>query len=39
VFGEGVSPFTLAGAALIVGGCILAARSPAEYSPALEAAV
>ena len=39
VFGEGVSPFTLAGAVLIVGGCILAARSPAEYSPALEAAV
>jgi len=38
VFGESVSPFTLAGAALIVGGCFLAARSPADYSPALEAA-
>ncbi|HXG98877.1 MAG TPA: DMT family transporter, partial [Sphingomicrobium sp.] len=38
VFGEIVSPFTLAGAALIVGGCLLAARSPAELSPALEAA-
>ncbi len=39
VFGEGVSLFTLAGAALIVGGCILAARRPEEASPSLEAAI
>ena len=38
IFGETVSPYTLAGAALIVAGCIAAARSPAECSPALEAA-
>ena len=38
IFGEGVSWFTLAGAALIVAGCILAARRPEEASPALEAA-
>jgi S-adenosylmethionine uptake transporter len=37
-FGERVSLFTLAGAALIVAGCILAARRPEEASPALEAA-
>lgn len=37
-FGETVSPYTLAGAALIVAGCILAARRPEEASPALEAA-
>ena len=37
-FDEGVSLFTLAGAALIVAGCILAARRPEEASPALEAA-
>jgi len=37
VFGEPVSPYTLAGAALIVAGCFLAARSPEECSPALEA--
>ena len=37
VFGETVSLFTLAGAALIVAGCILAARNPQEASPALEA--
>jgi S-adenosylmethionine uptake transporter len=37
-FEEVVSPFTLAGAALIVVGCILAARRPAEASPTLEAA-
>ena len=35
---ETVSPFTLAGAALIVAGCILAARRPEDVSPALEAA-
>jgi S-adenosylmethionine uptake transporter len=37
-FDEAVSPFTLAGAALIVAGCILAARKPSEASPTLEAA-
>ncbi len=37
-FDEGVSPFTLAGALLIVAGCILAARKPHEASPTLEAA-
>ena len=39
IFGEHVSPFTLAGAALIVAGCILAARRPEEASPSLEAAI
>jgi S-adenosylmethionine uptake transporter len=38
IFAEPLSPFTLAGAALIIAGCILAARKPAEVSPALEAA-
>ena len=38
VFDETVSWFTLAGAALIVAGCILAARRPEDCSPALEAA-
>jgi S-adenosylmethionine uptake transporter len=37
-FDENVSPFTLSGAALIVAGCILAARKPRDASPALEAA-
>ena len=37
-FAERVSPFTLGGAALIVGGCWLAARRPEEASPALETA-
>lgn len=37
-FDESVSPYTLAGAALIVSGCIVAARRPEEASPALEAA-
>ena len=37
-FDESVSPFTLAGASLIVAGCILAARKPEEASPKLEAA-
>ena len=36
-FDESVSLFTLAGAALIVAGCILAARRPHEASPVLEA--
>ena len=39
VFGESVSWLTLAGAALIVAGCFLAARRPEDCSPALEAAV
>ncbi len=38
VFDEALSPFTLAGAAMIVAGCILAARKPADASPSLEAA-
>ncbi len=38
VFREPLSPYTLAGAAMIVAGCILAARKPAEASPTLEAA-
>ena len=38
IFAETVSLFTLAGAALIVAGCIFAARSPEDVSPALEAA-
>ena len=38
VFDEPLSPFTLAGASLIVAGCILAARKPAEANPQLEAA-
>ncbi len=37
-FDETVSPFTIAGACLIVAGCILAARKPEEAGPALEAA-
>jgi len=37
VFGESVSLYTLAGACLIVAGCFLAARTPQEVSPALEA--
>lgn len=38
IFSEPLSPFTLAGAAMIVAGCILAARRPEEASPTLEAA-
>lgn len=37
-FGESVSPFTLAGAMMIVAGCILAARRPEEANPQLEVA-
>ncbi len=37
-FHEAVSPYTLAGAAMIVAGCLLAARRPEEASPTLEAA-
>jgi S-adenosylmethionine uptake transporter len=35
-FSERVSPFTLAGAALIVGGCLIAARKPEQAAPVLE---
>ena len=38
VFGEPLALPTLGGAALIVAGCIIAARKPEEASPALEAA-
>ena len=38
VFSERVSPFTTAGALLIVGGCFLAARKPEEAAPAFETA-
>ena len=38
VFWESVSPFTLAGAALIVAGCFLAARRPEDVTPGLEVA-
>lgn len=38
VFAEPLSLFTLAGASLIVAGCILAARKPADANPQLEAA-
>ena len=37
-FSEAVSLFTLAGAALIVGGCVLAARRPEDASPRMEVA-
>lgn len=37
-FNEGVSAFTVAGAAMIVGGCLLAARTPEEADPSLEVA-
>ena len=37
-FREPVSLFTLAGAAMIVAGCILAARTPQEADPSLEVA-
>jgi S-adenosylmethionine uptake transporter len=37
VFREPLAPLTLAGAMLIVSGCILAARRPREASPMLEA--
>ncbi len=38
IFNEPLSTYTLAGAAMIVAGCILAARRPEEASPTLEAA-
>ena len=37
-FNEGVSAFTVAGAIMIVGGCLLAARTPEEADPSLEVA-
>jgi S-adenosylmethionine uptake transporter len=37
-FAERLSPFTLAGAMLIVAGCLLAARKPREADPHLEVA-
>ena len=37
-FREAVSLYTVAGAAMIVAGCILAARTPRDASPSLEAA-
>jgi S-adenosylmethionine uptake transporter len=36
VFAETLSPFTLAGAMLIVAGCLLAARKPRQANPHLE---
>ena len=38
IFDERLSAFTVVGAALIVAGCVLAARRPEEASPTLEAA-
>ena len=38
VFGEHLSGFTVAGAVLIVAGCLLAARTPQAANPHLEAA-
>ena len=38
IFAESLSLFTLAGAMLIVAGCILAARKPADANPQLEIA-
>ena len=37
-FNESVSAFTVAGAAMIIGGCLLAARTPEEADPSLEVA-
>lgn len=37
-FAERLSAFTVAGAAMIVGGCLLAARTPEEADPSLEVA-
>ena len=38
IFGEALSSWTLAGAGLIVAGCLLAARTPEAANPHLEAA-
>jgi S-adenosylmethionine uptake transporter len=38
VFREPLLPLTMAGAAMIVAGCLIAARRPADASPKLEAA-
>lgn len=37
-FSERVSPYTLVGAAMIIGGCLLAARTPEEADPSMEVA-
>ena len=37
-FAERVSPFTVAGTAMIIGGCLLAARTPEEADPSMEVA-
>ncbi len=37
-FAETVSPYTVAGAVMIVAGCLLAARTPEEADPSLEVA-
>lgn len=37
-FDESLSAYTVAGAAMIVGGCLLAARTPEEADPSLEVA-
>ncbi|WP_037498424.1 DMT family transporter [Sphingomonas jaspsi] len=39
VFGEPVSPYTVAGAALIIGGCAIASRTVAKGEPSVEIAV
>jgi S-adenosylmethionine uptake transporter len=38
LFNETISPFTVAGAAMIIGGCLLAARTPEEADPSMEVA-
>ena len=38
IFHERLAPFTVAGAVLIVAGCLLAARKPRDSAPPLEAA-
>lgn len=38
VFGEHVGPFTMAGAVLIIAGCLVAVRGPAAPAPQTEAA-
>lgn len=37
-FSERVSPYTLVGAVMIIGGCLLAARTPEEADPSMEVA-
>jgi S-adenosylmethionine uptake transporter len=38
IFGEGVSPFTVGGAGLIIAGCLVAVRGPSTVAPQTEAA-